>query len=74
MLEKKRGGTSWATHSWGIALVYNPERNALHMGCDKALFALPEYNKWWEIWEKEGWISLGRRKNYEWMHIQAAIV
>jgi len=73
-IRKKRGGTSWSTHSWGIALDYHPEKNALRWGREKALFARPEYNKWWEIWEKEGWVSLGRAKNYDWMHIQAAKV
>lgn len=73
-VRKKRGGTSWSTHSWGIALDYNPEQNALRWGRDKASFARPEYNKWWEIWEKEGWVSLGRKKNYDWMHVQAAKV
>ncbi len=71
-VRKKRGGTKWSTHSWGIALDYNPEQNALRWGRDRAVFAKPEYNKWWEIWEKEGWVSLGRKKNYDWMHIQAA--
>jgi len=71
-VRKKRGGTNWSTHSWGIALDYNPEQNALRWGRDRAVFAKPEYNKWWEIWEKEGWVSLGREKNYDWMHIQAA--
>lgn len=71
-VRKKRGGTNWSTHSWGIALDYNPEQNALRWGRDKALFAQSEYNIWWEIWEKEGWVSLGREKNYDWMHVQAA--
>jgi len=73
-VRKKRGGTSWSTHSWGIALDYNPEQNALRWGRDKAIFAQPEYDTWWECWEKEGWVSLGRKKNYDWMHVQAAIV
>lgn len=67
-----RGGTQLSMHSWGIALDYDPERNQLKWGRDKAAFARPEYNKWWSLWEEEGWISLGRQRNFDWMHVQAA--
>ena len=69
---KKRGGTSWSMHSWGIALDYDPTNNALHWGRDRATLALPDYDKWWELWEAEGWLSLGRARNFDWMHVQAA--
>jgi hypothetical protein len=69
---KKRGGTSWSTHAWGIALDFDPERNRLQWGRDRAAFARPEYNRWWELWEEEGWVSLGRVANFDWMHVQAA--
>ncbi len=69
---KMRGGSSLSTHSWAMALDYNPTENKLRWGRDKARFAQPEYDKWWEFWEEEGWVSLGREKNYDWMHIQAA--
>ena len=68
---KMRGGSKWSTHSWGIALDYNPDFNRLKWGREKAVFAKTEYDKWWQFWENEGWISLGRTKNYDWMHIQA---
>lgn len=67
-----RGGTQLSTHSWGIALDFDPANNQLKWGRDKALFAKPDYIKWWEAWEKEGWVSLGRQRNYDWMHVQAA--
>ena len=67
-----RGGTSLSTHSWGIAIDFDPINNQLSWGRDKATFARPEYNKWWEFWEEEGWVSLGRDRNYDWMHVQAA--
>jgi hypothetical protein len=69
---KKRGGTNWSTHAWGIALDFDPERNRLEWGFDRAAFAQPEYDRWWELWEEEGWISLGRVANFDWMHVQAA--
>jgi hypothetical protein len=68
---KKRGGTSWSMHAWGIALDYDPERNKLKWGRDRAAFARPEYNQWWQFWEEEGWTSLGRTRNFDWMHVQA---
>jgi hypothetical protein len=67
-----RGGTQLSTHSWGIAIDYDPDNNQLKWGRDRATFARPEYNKWWQFWEEEGWVSLGRTKNYDWMHVQAA--
>jgi hypothetical protein len=67
-----RGGTKWSMHSWAIALDFDHTRNKLEWGRDKAVFAKPEYVKWWEIWEEEGWLSLGRQRNFDWMHVQAA--
>lgn len=73
-VRKMRGGTSWSTHSWGIAIDWDPERNKLKWGKDMANFAQPTYDTWWKLWEDEGWVSLGRVKNYDWMHVQAAKV
>ncbi|HSK12302.1 MAG TPA: hypothetical protein VK907_03755 [Phnomibacter sp.] len=67
-----RGGSQPSTHSWGIALDFDPERNQLKWGRDRASLARPEYNRWWEFWEAEGWVSLGRSRNFDWMHVQAA--
>ncbi len=71
-LREKRGGTSMSTHAWGIAFDFDPDRNKLRWGRDRASFARPEYEPWWRCWEAEGWVSLGRSKNYDWMHVQAA--
>lgn len=69
---KKRGGSTWSTHAWAIALDFDPDRNQLNWGRDKASFARPEYDDWWDCWEAEGWVSLGRERNFDWMHVQAA--
>lgn len=69
---KIRGGTRWSTHAWGIALDYDPARNRFKWGWDRAAFARPEYDAWWQCWEAEGWISMGRQRNFDWMHVQAA--
>jgi len=73
-VRKMRGGTNWSTHSWGIAIDWDPARNKLRQHSDTANFAKPEYDMWWKFWENEGWVSLGRTRNYDWMHVQAAKV
>ncbi len=71
-LRNKRGGSSMSTHSWGIAFDFDPAHNQLKWGRNQAAFAQPEYDYWWQCWESEGWVSLGRSRNFDWMHVQAA--
>jgi hypothetical protein len=73
-VRKMRGGSAWSMHSWGIAIDFDPERNQLKWGRDRARLAQPDCEMFWKFWEEEGWISLGRAKNYDWMHVQAACV
>ena len=67
-----RGGTRMSMHSWGIAIDLDPLRNALRMTHTTAAFARPEYAPFWKIVEGEGLISLGRMRDFDWMHFQAA--
>lgn len=71
-VRKMRGGSSWSIHSWGAAVDFDPDNNQLKWTKDKASFAKKEYDNFWKIVEKEGWVSLGRERNYDWMHIQSA--
>jgi len=71
-VRKMRGGNAWSMHSWGIAIDFDPARNQLKWGRDRARLAQPDCQRFWRIWEDEGWVSLGRAKNYDWMHVQAA--
>ena len=71
-VRKMRGGSSWSMHSWGIAIDFDPERNTLKWSKAKARLAKPDCVAFWKIWEEEGWISLGRARDYDWMHVQAA--
>lgn len=71
-VRKMRGGTAWSMHSWGIAIDFDPERNQLKWGRDRARLAQPDAEPFWRQWEGEGWVSLGRARNFDWMHCQAA--
>jgi len=71
-VRKMRGGSAWSMHSWGIAIDFDPDRNQLKWGRDRARLAKSDCARFWDIWEEEGWLSLGRSRNYDWMQIQAA--
>ena len=71
-VRKMRGGSSYSMHSWGIAIDFDPDRNQLRWGKDKARLAKKDCEMFWKIWEEEGWVSLGKARNYDWMHVQAA--
>lgn len=71
-VRKMRGGSRYSMHSWGIAIDFDPERNQLKWGRDRARLAHADALPFWEAWEAEGWLSLGRARNYDWMHVQAA--
>lgn len=73
-LRDKRGGSTPSTHAWGIAFDFDPDHNQLKWSDARARFAQPDYAAWWQCWEAEGWVSLGRTRNYDWMHVQAARV
>ena len=71
-VRRMRGGSAWSIHSWGCAIDFDPERNQLKWKKPKAELSSAECEPFWEFWEEEGWVSLGRARNYDWMHVQAA--
>lgn len=71
-VRKMRGGSAYSMHSWGIAIDFDPERNQLKWGKDKACLAHGDCTDFWKAWADEGWLSLGQARNFDWMHVQAA--
>lgn len=66
------GGQSKSMHAWGIAVDMDPDHNGMNTHAPKARFSKKDYEPFWEIVEEEGAISLGREKDYDWMHFQFA--
>lgn len=71
-VRKMRGGSRYSMHSWGIAVDIDPAHNRLKWNKSKARMAQPEYERFWEIVEAAGAISLGRERDFDWMHFQFA--
>jgi len=71
-VRKMRGGTAMSMHSWGCAIDWDADRNTLRMNHLHAQFGKPEYRAFMDFWYEEGWISLGRERDFDWMHVQAA--
>ncbi|MCP4410075.1 MAG: hypothetical protein GY807_20490 [Gammaproteobacteria bacterium] len=71
-VRRMRGGSRYSMHSWGIAIDFDPERNRLKWGRPRARLSHEDAVPFWQAWEAEGWLSLGRARNFDHMHVQAA--
>ena len=72
-VRKKRGGRTWSTHSWGIAIDLDPLRNGLRTRAPKAQFSKPEYKPLIDIFYKHGFINYGVERGFDWMHFEFAM-
>lgn len=60
-------------HSWGLALDFDSGQNWYNRTKKAgARLAQDVYTPFFDIWEKHGFYSLGRKSDQDWMHIQAA--
>lgn len=66
------GGSALSMHAWGIALDFSPASNAYKMKAPRATLSHRDCRPWWEIWESHGAVSLGRERDFDWMHVQFA--
>lgn len=73
-IRRMRGGNDYSMHSWGIAVDLDPENNKLKWDHTRARFAKKEYQDFWDIVYKNGATSLGKEKDYDYMHFQFARV
>lgn len=59
-------------HTYACAIDVDSAHNRWRWGKDKARFAREDYDAWFMFWEEEHWVSLGRTRGYDYMHVQAA--
>ena len=71
-IRAKRGSNKLSTHAYGIAIDTDPARNSLRSTRKTATLANPACDKFWQAWTDEGWLSLGKARDFDWMHVQAA--
>jgi hypothetical protein len=73
-VRRMRGGSAYSIHSWGAAIDIDPDNNQLKWGKDRAAFGKPVYKDFLDAFEAEGWVSLLRARNFDAMHMQAALL
>ena len=71
-VRRKRGGSNWSMHAWGIACDIDPDRNSLHTSWKNSQMSKPAYKQFVQFWYDEGAINLGKEANYDPMHYQFA--
>ena len=66
-----KGSDKLSTHAWGLGVDTDPENNQFRWDGKKAKMNSESYSLWFSIWYKNGWISLGKERDFDYMHTQA---
>lgn len=72
VIRPMKSSSKLSMHAYGIAHDFDSQHNQFRWTQAQARFARPEYELWWKCWEDEGWVSLGRERDFDFMHCQAA--
>jgi hypothetical protein len=70
---KTRNSSSQSVHSWGIAIDFDAAKNQLNTKAPAARLSQAIYKPFLDILEHHGFLSLGRRSNKDWMHVQMTL-
>lgn len=70
---KTRNSNSQSIHSWGLAIDFDAANNQLKTKAPEARLSQPIYKPFLNILEHHGFLSLGRRQNSDWMHVQCTL-
>jgi len=69
---EKKSAPPFSTHSWGAAVDHDPARNGLHTRTDQAHLAKERFTPIHHIFEKYGFINIGKIIGRDWMHFEAS--
>ena len=69
---KGSNGKRWSTHSWGIAIDFDPLNNQYKWGNSEARLATEELKPFRDLVNRLGLNMAGEVLGKDWMHIQAA--
>lgn len=60
--------TKWSDHAWAAAIDLDPARNGLKTKWKDAQFSKPEYKAMVDIFDKHGFYSYGKLRDFDAMH------
>lgn len=67
-----RGGYNLSVHAYAAAIDIDPLHNQMRWDATRARMATQPYRDFIGCFEAEGWVNMGRERNFDYMHFQAA--